>query len=240
MRAWGRGRLRALTVAAIVFAGTVGYAQQTDRARVLDEQIDRIFKALACEAPRFGPARWLPGGTAYTILERSAGGTEGSEVVRYDAVTGARTVLVAAARLMPPGAQGRLDIDDYAWSADGRRLLIFTNTKRVWRQNTRGDYWVLEIGSGALKKIGGDAPESTLMFAKFSPDGSRIAYVRANNIHVERLDDGQSVQLTRDGSETTINGTSDWVYEEELDVRDGFRWTRTAGASRTGRGPSVW
>jgi dipeptidyl-peptidase-4 len=63
------------------------------------------------------------------------------------------------------------------------------------------------------------------MFAKFSPDGTRVAYVRANNIYVERLDNGAIAAVTRDGSETTINGTSDWVYEEELGVRDGFRWS---------------
>jgi dipeptidyl-peptidase-4 len=95
----------------------------------------------------------------------------------------------------------------------------------VWRQNTRGDYWVLDLGSGVLQKLGGDAPEAALMFAKFSPDGSRVAYVRQNDIYVERLADRRITPLTTDGSETTINGTSDWVYEEELNVRDGFRWS---------------
>ena len=126
---------------------------------------------------------------------------------------------------MPAGAKAPLDIDDYAWSADGKRLLIFTNTEAVWRQNTRGDYWVLDVAAGRLKQIGGKAPESSLMFAKFSPDGTRVAYVRANNIYVEHLADGRTAALTSDGSETTINGTSDWVYEEELGVRDGFRWS---------------
>ena len=75
--------------------------------------------------------------------------------------------------------------------ADGRRLLIFTNTRKVWRQNTRGDYWVLDVGGGgAPKKLGGPAPEASLMFAKFSPDGTRVAYVRQNNIYVERIDTG--------------------------------------------------
>jgi len=219
--------LPALTVAALLVAAAAVQTLQADRARALHDQIDRIFKAREYDAPRFGPARWLPDGTAYAIVERPAGGAEGSEIVRYDAVTGARTVLVPASKLIPPGAKAptSLDIADYAWSADGRRLLIFTNTKRVWRQNTRGDYWVLDVASGGLKQIGQKAPESSLMFAKFSPDSSRVAYVRANNIHVEHLNDGRSVPLTKDGSETTINGTSDWVYEEELNVRDGFRWS---------------
>ena len=89
----------------------------------------------------------MPDGTAYAIVERPASG-EGSEIVRYDAATGARTVLVAATRLVPSGSKTPLDIDDYAWSADGKRLLLFTNTVKVWRQNTRGDYWVLDVATG--------------------------------------------------------------------------------------------
>ncbi|MCA1649885.1 MAG: DPP IV N-terminal domain-containing protein, partial [Acidobacteria bacterium] len=143
-------------------------------------------------------------------------------------------MLVAASQLVPPGSKAPLDIDDYTWSADGRRLLIFTNTRQVWRQNTRGDYWVLEVGTGALSEIGADAPEATLMFAKFSPDATRVAYVRANNIYVEAIRGGRPIQLTTDGSETAINGTSDWVYEEELGVSDAFRW------SPDGRNIAYW
>jgi dipeptidyl-peptidase-4 len=210
----------------VVLAGVApGLAQQVDRAQVLRDQIDRIFKSRDFDAPRFGPARWLPDGRGYAIVERAAGATSGAEIARYDAATGSRTVIVSASRLVPPDGKAALTIDDYQWSADGRRLLIFTNARRVWRQNTRGDYWVLDVATGNLKKIGGDAPVSSLMFAKFSPDGSRVAYVRGNNVYVENLSDARPQALTRDGSETTINGTTDWVYEEELDLRDGFRWS---------------
>ncbi len=213
-----------LAIAAALCAVAVAvHGQQSDRAAALTAQIDRIFKAREYDPPRFGPARWLPDGTAYAIVERADNG--GAEIVKYDAATGTKTVLVLvpAAKLAPAGAKSGLD--DYEWSPDGTRLLIFTNTKKVWRRNTRGDYWVLDVVRGALKRVGGSAPESTLMFAKFSPDGSRVAYVRANNIYVEQIDSGRIIPLTRDGSQTTINGTSDWVYEEELDVRDGFRWS---------------
>ena len=225
-------RLLISTVAVASIAAVGPQAQTGDPAAALRAQLDRIFTEHVYDPPRFGPATWLPDGTAYAVVERSKDTEGGSEIVRYDAASGARTVLVAASRLVPrPAAASNgkppaaLDIDDYAWSSDGRRLLIFTNTRKVWRQNTRGDYWVLDVASGALRKIGGNAPESSLMFAKFSPDGSRVGYVRANNIYVERLDDEKTVALTKDGSETTINGTSDWVYEEELDLRDAFRWS---------------
>lgn len=202
--------------------GCVQSAAPTDPAPALHAEIDRIFASNEYAAPRFGPARWLPDGTAYAIVERSA---TGAEIVRYDAATGARSVSVKAASLVPPGATTGLDIEDYSWSSDGKRLLIFTNSRKVWRDNTRGDYWVLDVERGSLRKLGGDAPEASLMFAKFSPDASRVAFVRGNDLYVERLEDGVITRITHDGSETTINGTSDWVYEEELGVRDAFAWS---------------
>ena len=72
-------------------------------------------------------------------------------------------------------------------SRDEQKVLIFTNSERVWRSNTRGDYWVLDLKSGTLRKLGGDAKPSTLMFAKFSPDGNSVGYVRENNIYVKSL-----------------------------------------------------
>lgn len=212
---------RLLSVVFVLLACVPAVAQEDARATALYERIDRIFGTRDFALPRFGPARWLDGST-YSTVEPSPGG--GWDIARYDARSGARDVLVAAARLTPAGGTP-LEIDDYRWSDDGRRLLIFTNTRKVWRLNTRGDYWVLDRESGRLRKLGGDAPEASLMFAKFSPDASRVAYVRANDIYVEDLATGGITRLTTDGSGTTINGTSDWVYEEEFGVRDGFRWS---------------
>jgi dipeptidyl-peptidase 4 len=215
---------RSVLLGLVLAAATV--LAQEDPARIVDEQIGRIFDANEYAVPRFGPARWRPDGISYAVVERGASADSGSDIVRYDASSGAREVLVAGARMVVPGQGTPLAIDDYAWSTDGTRLLIFTNTKKVWRLNTRGDYWVVDLKGGAPRKLGGpSAPASSLMFAKFSPDGTDVAYVRANDIYVERIADGRITQLTKDGSETTINGTSDWVYEEELAVRDGFRWS---------------
>jgi len=191
----------------------------------LDATLRRIFLQKEFSVKSFGPARWLEGGEAYVTVEPSSSNKEASDIVRYETATGKREVLVPASQLVPAGAKEPLKIDNYEWSADMKRLLIFTNSARVWRQNTRGDYWVLDRASGKLQKLGGDAPAQSLMFAKFSPDGARAAYVRSNNLYIEDLATGQIAQLTHDGSETIINGTSDWVYEEELDIRDGFRWS---------------
>ena len=124
-----------------------------------------------------------------------------------------------------PARTRPLGIDDYEFSHDRSRLLIYTNSQRVWRTNTRGDYWVLDRTSHELHKLGGDAPPASLMHAKFSPDGSRVAYVRSNNIYVEDLHEHRIIKLTNSNSADLINGTFDWVYEEEFGLRDGFRWS---------------
>ncbi len=158
--------------------------------------------------------------------ENSAKAEEPSkQLVRYDTATGTRTVLVTVDQLTPAGQDRPLEIEDYDWSDDKSKLLIFTNTVKVWRENTRGDYWVLDLRSRTLRQVAAAAPAATLMFAKFSPDASRVAFVRENNIYVEDLSHGQLTQLTSDGTQKLINGTFDWVYEEELDLRDGFRWS---------------
>src|SRR5271154_7395027 len=190
-----------------------------------DKLLHRMFASGDFEVKTFGPARWLDGGDFYTTVEPSADVKDSQDIVRCQTATGKREVLVSAAKLIPSGAKVPLAFENYAWSKDKSRLLLYTNSAPVWRQHSRGDYWVLDLQSGALRKLGGDAPASSLMFAKFSPDGSKVAYVRGNNIHVEEISTGRITQLTHDGSQSIINGTSDWVYEEELDVRDAFRWS---------------
>jgi dipeptidyl-peptidase-4 len=188
--------------------------------------VERIFGSGEFAADPLGDVRWIPGSAAYTRLEPDSTQRGATALVRYDAATGRREVWVPAARLVPAVDSIPLDIEDYALSPDRKRLLLFTNSQKVWRQNTRGDFWTLDLGSWQLRKLGGpDAAPSTLMFAKFSPDGGRVAYVRAHDLYVESLADGRITRLTADGSRTVINGTFDWVYEEELNLRDGFRWS---------------
>ena len=218
-----RTTVRVLTIVALLWCSAGPRAQNTPPDPVLT--LDRIFTSREFAAERFGPARWMADGEAYTTLEPSPARPGARELVSYAAATGGRQVLVPAARLMPAGAAAPLPIDDYSWSPDGQVLLVFTNSKRVWRQNTRGDYWTYDMRSGRLRQLGASFEPSTLMFAKLSPDGRRAAYVVKNNICAEDLETGSVRQLTTDGGEDVINGTSDWVNEEEFGIRDGFSWS---------------
>jgi dipeptidyl-peptidase-4 len=209
--------LFALLIAAPLFAQQP--ARQTDPSLL---SFDTIFSY----RPRsLGWHQWQADGSGYLMLEPAAAGEDAVDIVRYDAASGAKTILVPAQKLTPPGASSPLVIEQFDLSADGQKLLVFTNSERVWRSNTRGDYWAFDLSRAKLQKLGGEAKPSTLMFAKLSPDATRVGYVRENNIYIENLADGRITQLTSDGSQYTINGTFDWVYEEELFCRDGWRWS---------------
>ncbi len=218
--AW-QGVLLAFTLS-LLAAPVEVTAQETDGASVT---FDRIYDSADFRGDFFGQTRWLEDGTFYTTLEPSEAAAGGRDIVRYETESAVRTIVVSASFLFPEGAQEPLAIHGYEWSPDGARLLVYTNSKRVWRQNTRGDYWVLDLENFDLRQLGVDRPESSLMFAKFDPAGERVAYVSEHDIFVEDIASGEVVRLTSDGTKTLINGTFDWVYEEEFFARDGFRWS---------------
>ena len=186
--------------------------------------LDDIYKYGTYQAERYGPVRWMKDSEGYSTLEINDR-VGGVEIIRYDVASGDRSVLVSSEQLIPEGATSPLKILNYEWSSDNSKLLIFTNTRRVWRYHTRGDYWVLDLNSRRLSQLGKSIERTTMMFAKFSPDATRVGFVSKNNIYVEDLGSGVISQLTFDGNDRIVNGTFDWVYEEELSCRDGFRWS---------------
>lgn len=136
-----------------------------------------------------------------------------------------KTTIADKAVLTPAGASASLKVRNFFFSEDDKKVLIYTNSKRVWRYDTKGDYWVLDLSTKKLTQVGKAKPASSLMFAKFSPDATKVAYVSGHNIYVEDLASGKTTQLTKDGTDRMINGTFDWAYEEEFGCRDGFRWS---------------
>lgn len=171
----------------------------------------------------FRPVKWTEEGHTFYKMDDS---TDGSYIFKQDIKTGEKKLLVSSKQLIPEGKSSPLAMKEYKFSPSGKWMLIYTNTKRVWRVNSKGDYWVLNLESGKLHKLGGpNAKPSTLQFAKIDPTEKLVAYVMENNLYVEDLETGVIKQLTTDGSRTIINGTFDWVYEEEFSIRDGFRWS---------------
>ena len=175
--------------------------------------------AAQAQGPSFGGGlQWTQDGNGYLEADKD-------EIVQLDARDEAkRVVLVSKAQLTPAGQTEPLQVRRFALSQDGQKVILNTNTRKVWRYDSRGDFWVFDTTTKKLQQVGKDRPGSSLMFAKFSPDAKKVAYVSEHNLYVEDLATGTARALTTDGTKTLINGTFDWVYEEELNCRDGFRW----------------
>lgn len=175
-----------------------------------------LFTVVSAQAQQ--SLQWTADGNGYFSIEKG-------EIIRTDLPSLKKTVIVSNEQLKTEKDKAPLKIRSFDFSKDDKKLLIYTNTQRVWRVDSRGDYWVLDLTNNLLKQVGKSRPVSSLMFAKFSPDGTKVAYVSGFNIYMDDLKTGVSTALTTGGNQKLINGTFDWAYEEEFDCRDGFRWS---------------
>jgi dipeptidyl-peptidase-4 len=161
--------------------------------------------------------KWTKDGNSFYMVEDNS-------IILNNLVTKSEKVLVPKKRLTLPDGQ-LIEIRDFTLSDDGNKILMYTNSQFVWRIDTQGDYWVLELALGKLQKVGPARAPSSMRFAKFSPDGKKVAYVSEYNLYVYDLATATETSLTGDGNRRYINGTFDWVYEEEFACRDGFQWS---------------
>ncbi|HEY0037159.1 MAG TPA: S9 family peptidase, partial [Longimicrobium sp.] len=207
-----------------IAAGMFALALVAPAAPVVAQQtltVERIFASRDFRAEGLPALQWMRDGQRYSYVAANAAGV--TDLIAEDARTGAKTRLVDGSRLVPAGQQKPIEIEDYTFTPDERKLLIYTNSQPVWRENTKGTYYVYDLDTGRL------TPASTKpgwqMFAKLSPDARRVGFVRDNDLYVTELATGRETRLTSDGSDAIINGTFDWVYEEELGLQDGWRWS---------------
>lgn len=177
-----------------------------------------LFSLQKAFAQRGGKLNWAKDGYQYYKPGQNG-------IIEYDTRDSTKKTVIVSKEILTPPGKATLSVQGFSVSNDDTKALIFTNTQRVWRYNTRGDYWVYDMNAKTLKQLGKGKPESSLMFAKFSPDGTKAAYVSEHNLYVEDLATGDIKPLTTDGGTRLINGTFDWAYEEEFDCRDGFRWS---------------
>ena len=206
-------RILKYTLCAAVLLTAALSLQAQPELTLEDIYVKGTFRARGVPQPT-----WMEDGRSYSALTEKG-------LVRVDAATLAETVIVPQAAFVPEGAARPLRVEDYTWSEDKTKLVIYTNSRRVWRRNTRGDYWLLDVAAGTVRQLGKGLEPSLMMYGKLSPAGDRFAYVYYNNLYVEDVATGERRQLTFDGGDVMVNGNFDWVYEEELSCYDGWRWS---------------
>ena len=216
-----RLRFSPLALLAFLLAPLAAVAQPADGPKRLT--LETLFASPEFYGESFQGGRWAETGARLLYVEGDASGA--SSLRELDLTTDTRRTILDGSQLVKPDAEGLIEIEDYATSMDGAKTLLYTDSERVWRLNTKGYYYVLDNESGTVTPVA-DRSEGFQMFAKFDPAAEHVAFVRDRNLFVVDLATGTERALTDNGSEGgVINGTFDWVYEEEFGLRDGFRWS---------------
>ncbi|MFD1002492.1 S9 family peptidase [Ohtaekwangia kribbensis] len=155
---------------------------------------------------------WMKDGKFYSTLENN-------KVVKYNITTGQPVeTLVDGSTLNP-----KIEIQDYSFSGDEKKLLLTTDFQSIYRRSFTANYFIYDLTGKSVKPLSANGKQS---YAAFSADGSKVAFVRENNLFYVTLNDMKEVQVTDDGKfNHIINGTTDWVYEEEFSFVDGFYWS---------------
>jgi len=172
----------------------------------------------------FRGGRWAEKGPVITFIDTGdeAGTTD---LISYDLETEKRSVLIDGTKLNAPDVGRPIRIEGYQYSDDGNTVLLYTDSERVWRRNTKGYYYLFDLKSEQVTPLS-DRAKGFQMFAKLNPAGDKVGFVRNRNIYLVDLKTMSETQLTADGEEGgIINGTFDWVYEEEFGLRDGWTWS---------------
>lgn len=177
--------------------------------------LDRIYREYRFYPRGIEGMRSMADGEHYTVLENDA------DIVSYDYKTGiARQVIFSGSQSQLP----ELDrINDYAFSSNEQVLLLTTSKTKRYRHSFEAAYVVFDRRTGKAELL---EPEGKQMMASLSPDGSRVAWVRNNNLYCKNLADGSIRQITTDGAvNSIINGAPDWVYEEEFALKQAYAWS---------------
>ena len=158
----------------------------------------------------------------YTEFNRE---TNATDIMVYNLEEDETDVYLDGSSLYAEDVDRVINIENYEYNHDKTKLLLYTDSAPVWRFNTQGYYYVYEIETGKLTPIS-SRDKGYQLFAKFSPDSKYVGFVRGRNLFIVDLETMKETQLTNDGSENAIiNGTTDWEYEEEFNIRDGWYWS---------------
>ena len=142
----------------------------------------------------------------------------------YDYETGSlKTKAMDGVSFIAATGKNKIQIRDYKFSSDESKILVSADAERIYRTSFVADFYVWDVKTGKTNKI---TKDTKAQYAELSPDGNKVLYIQNNNIYIYNISDGKITQVTNDGKKNSIiNGTSDWVYEEELGLSKAFSWS---------------
>ncbi|TDB58214.1 S9 family peptidase [Arundinibacter roseus] len=174
-------------------------------------------RAATFTAKSVSGVNWMKEGGFYTSLQ-------GDKVVKFSLTTGeAVDTLFDPQVTTVSGSTQKISLQGYQLSSDERKMLLRTEVEPIYRRSSKAETYIFDLNTNTLEKL---SPNGKQMYATLSPDGTKAAFVRDNNLFVKDLTTNSETAITKDGSKNSIiNGAADWVYEEEFSMSKAFEWS---------------
>ena len=211
-------RARIIRLALLLLLATSANALGTEKTLTVHD----IYGSSLFSAKSVQGIQWMKSGNRFSYLDVADTSTKLRSIWIYDVKSGKREIAVNAKDLLLPGGTEPFRITTYAWSPAEDQIL-FTETLPARSLKTGGAFYLYDMKTKSFRQITQTKEPQSII--QFSPDGKHIGFVRENNLFVYDLTSGSEKQLTHDGSATIINGQFDWVYEEEFEIINGYRWS---------------
>jgi len=192
----------------------------TVKSQVIKNEItlEDIWLNAAFYPETLGDVVPMKDGEHYCMLDND------TTINEYNYKTGEKTsTIISTSQLVPSGKKEGISIDEYILSPDETKILIGTGTERIYRYSTRMEYYIWDTKTRKLSQLSTGGKQR---LASFSPDGNKVVFLRDNNIFIKDFISGKEEQITKDGLlNNIINGSPDWVYEEEFSFTKAYCWS---------------
>ena len=183
--------------------------------------LENIYKNGTFQTEGLGLWKWIPGSDDILIYKKTKEDSVKS-FHRVDIKSGDTTAFISSDKLKYNNES--FHVSSFSFNKTGTKLLLLINLIKIWRHSYSGDHFVYDLLTEELIQVSDE--DSRLQNVKFSPDGKKLAYVKEdNNLYIIDLITQREKQLTRDGSDTILNGHFGWLYEEEFGGYDAYRWS---------------
>ena len=204
-------KVKTIFIISCIFATNIAFAQ-TKQITLND-----IFKEKTFSVENVYGIRSMKSGENYCVLENDS-------INVYSYKTGDyKKTLVSADQLIPKGDTSPIAMTDYKLNNDETKVLFGTKRESIYRHSSKSNYYVFDLENKQLNELSVSGKQS---LASFSPDGNKVAYVRENNLFIKDFAQDKEIMITKDGLQNhIINGTTDWVYEEEFGFTKAFFWS---------------
>jgi dipeptidyl-peptidase-4 len=207
--------------ALLVFLASLVFSLPARSQEAQRWNLEEIFNSSQFRMKSLSQVQWVDDGRKLSYFEQDS--TDGTrDLVAYRVSDGGKELVIDGGTLVTSPGERPMRIGSYEWSADFSRILV-TGVLHARRVKTGGNFGVYNVDTRVFRMLTRSDEEQAII--NLSPDGSKIGFVRSNNLFVLDIGSGEEKQLTFDGSDTILNGIFDWVYEEEFSIIDAWSWS---------------